>query len=78
LQRHSHSWPSNKHFPDIEKKYGREVGITTLHEEEFTIIESLSDDVKVVDILKEFDLKTHREHLKIAEKAQEKFYGNIQ
>lgn len=73
-----HSWPYNKHFPDIEKKYGRKVSITTLHEEEYTIIESLSDDVKVSDILKEFDLKTYREHMKIAEKAQEKFYGSVQ
>ncbi|HET7178194.1 MAG TPA: carbon-nitrogen hydrolase family protein [Chryseosolibacter sp.] len=73
-----HSWPYNKHFPAIEKKYGRDVRITTLHEEEFTIIESLSDDIKVADILKEFDLKTHREHLRLAEGAQDKFYHEIQ
>jgi beta-ureidopropionase len=70
-----HSWPYNRHFPDIEKKYGRKVRITTLHEEEFTIIESLSADVKIADIMKEFNLKTHREHLKIAEKEQDKLYG---
>lgn len=69
-----HSWPYNRHFPAIEKKYGRKVKIRTLHEEEFTIIESLSDDVKVADIMREFDLKTHREHNKTAEKEQDKFY----
>ena len=46
-----------------------------MHEEEFTIIESLSDDIKVADILKEFDLRSHREHLKIAEEAQDKILG---
>ena len=69
-----HSWPYNRHFPAIEKKYGRKVKIRALHEEEFTIIESLSDDVKVADIMREFDLKTHREHNKTAEKEQDKFY----
>jgi hypothetical protein len=72
-----HSWPYNARFPDIQKKYGRKVRISTLHEEEFTIIESLSDDVKVADILKEFDLKSHREHLKIAEQAQNKILNKI-
>jgi predicted amidohydrolase len=69
-----HSWPFVRNFPDIEKKYGRKVRIYTLHEEEFSIIESLSPDIKVADILKEFNLKTHREHLKEAEAVQDKFY----
>jgi beta-ureidopropionase len=72
-----HSWPYNVRFSDIEKKYGRRVRISTLHEEEFTIIESLSDDIKVADILKEFDLRSHREHLKIAEEAQDKILGTM-
>lgn len=70
-----HSWPYNKHFPEIESKYGRKVRIYTLHEEEFSIIESLSMDIKVADIMKEFGLKTHREHKKIAELEQNKFYS---
>ena len=60
-----HSWPYNRHFSDIEKKYGRKVRIHTLHEEEFTVIESLSEDLKVADILREFDIKTHKEHMMI-------------
>ena len=64
----------NRHFPEIQRKYGKKVRIYTLHEEEFSIIESLSEDVKVADILKEFDLKTHRQHKEIAEKEQDKFY----
>ena len=70
-----HSWPYNRHFAAIEKKYGRKIRITTLHEEEFTVIESLSADVKVADIMKEFDLKSHREHLRLAEVEQRRALG---
>jgi beta-ureidopropionase len=56
-----HTWPSVQSFPEIEKKYGRKVRITNFHEEEWSVIESLSADIKVKDILKEFNLKTHEE-----------------
>jgi len=71
-----HSWPYNRNFPAIEKKYGRKVRIYTLHEEEFSVIESLSDDVKGADIMLEFDLKSHRQHKEIAEREQDKFYDS--
>lgn len=67
-----HSWPYSRTFPEIEKKYGRKVRCYSLHEEEFSIIESLSSDVKVADVLREFNLKTYREHLKLAEDEQRK------
>jgi beta-ureidopropionase len=59
-----------KQFADIEKKYGRKVRITTFHEEEWTIIESLSPDILVRDIMKEFDLRTHEEDIRLAEIVQ--------
>lgn len=65
-----HSWPNFEMFADIQKKYGRKVICYSLHEEELSVIESLSPDVKVKDILKEFDLLTYREMLKVAEKKQ--------
>jgi len=65
-----HSWPYNRHFGEIRKKYGRKVRITTFHEEEWSIIESLSPDVFVADILQEFGLKTHEQHTHDAETAQ--------
>lgn len=68
-----HSWPYVLRFPEIQKKYGRKVRIYSLHEEEFSVIESLSDDVKVADIMKEFDLKTYRQHMRSAEEKQSKF-----
>ncbi len=65
-----HTWPYVSRFGEIRKKYGRKVRITTYHEEEWSIIESLSADVFVSDILKEFDLKTFDQHRQSAEVAQ--------
>lgn len=65
-----HTWPYVKHFDEIRRKYGRKVRITTFHEEEWSVIESLSPDVYVSDILKEFGLKTHEQHTHDAEVAQ--------
>lgn len=67
-----HSWPYSLKFPEIVKKYGRKVKCYSLHEEEISVIESLSPDLKVADILKEFNLLTYQEHLKIAQDQQEK------
>ena len=55
---------------NIKAKYGRDVKITTLHNEEISVIESLSADLNVADILKEFKIKTKKEYLQSAEEAQ--------
>lgn len=65
-----HSWPDFEKFGDIQKKYGRKVICYSLHEEELSVVESLSPDVKVKDILREFDLKPYREVLSVDEKKQ--------
>lgn len=65
-----HTWPSYKRFDEIEKKYGRKIKITTFHEEEWSILESLSPEVFVADILKEFDIPTYTQELQKAEMAQ--------
>jgi predicted amidohydrolase len=65
-----HSWPYFRKFKDIKAKYGRKVKITNFDEEEWSIIESLSPDVKIADIIEEFDLKTHEEAIKSATDMQ--------
>jgi beta-ureidopropionase len=57
-------------FREIEKKYGRKVKFTTFHEEEWTIIESLSPDIFVKDLMKEFNIKSYDEDLNNAEIIQ--------
>lgn len=54
-------------FPEIRKKYGNKIAIHTMGEELCTILESLSPDVKVADILREFELRTYPRHLQIAD-----------
>lgn len=70
-----HSWPYSRKFPEIQKKYGRKVNCYSLYEEEISIIEVLVPGLKVADILKEFDLITFRESLKVAEDQQAKLRG---
>lgn len=70
-----HSWPYNRHFEAIQQKYGKKVRIYTLHEEEFSIIESLSPDVKVADVMQEFNLKTYKEHIQAAENLHNEFHS---
>ena len=67
-----HTWPYVQRFNEIRKKYGRKVRITTYHEEEWSIIESLSPEIQVADILKEFELETYEKLIKDSEKAQVK------
>jgi beta-ureidopropionase len=69
------TWPYVHRFTDIQKKYGRRIRITHFHEEQWAILESLSPDVFVKDILKEFDLKTFEEHISSGEIAQNKSRG---
>jgi beta-ureidopropionase len=65
-----HSWPFYKRFKEINAKYGQKVKITNYDDEEWSIIESLSPDIKVADIIREFDLKTHEQHIDSATEMQ--------
>lgn len=65
-----HTWPNNRHFKAIRKKYGRKVRITNFHEEEWSVIESLSSDIFISDILQEFGMRTFEQQAADAEIAQ--------
>jgi predicted amidohydrolase len=64
------AWPYVKHFNEIQKKYGRKVRITIYHEEQWSVIESLTPEIFVADIVTEFGLKTFSQDLDEAETAQ--------
>jgi predicted amidohydrolase len=65
-----HTWPFNRHFDKIQAKYGRDLLITTFGEEEWTILESRSPELRVADVLREFEIETYAEHLARAEAMQ--------
>ncbi len=63
-------WPHVTRFMEIKKKYQRKIRITISHEEGWAVIESLSPEVILGDILKEFDLMTWQQTTSDMEKAQ--------
>ncbi len=66
-----HTWPYVTRFDEVQAKYGRQVRITTYAEEEWSIIESRSPEIKIADVLQEFEFKTIREHLAEADQQQQ-------
>jgi predicted amidohydrolase len=64
-----HSWPFSLRFDEIKAKYGRKIRIINHHEEQWSIIESLSPDVRVKDVLKEFELRNFEQLIHDSEKA---------
>ncbi len=65
-----HTWPYIHRFDEIQAKYGRKISIRNFAEEEWSILESRSADVKIADVLKEFELLTLSDHLKTADNQQ--------
>ena len=57
---------------DMKKKYGGKVKITIFHEEEWTIVEAVSRDIFIKDIIKEYNLVPHFEGIREAEIIQNK------
>jgi predicted amidohydrolase len=66
-----HTWPYVQKFPDIQRKYGDRIRITTFALEEWSIIESRDPELKIASILKEFELLTIDQHLQRAEREQD-------
>ena len=67
-----HTWLFCQRFDEVQTKYGRRLRIKTFHEEEWTIIESRSADVKVADMLKEFEFQTYEDFIRAADAMQQK------
>jgi hypothetical protein len=58
------AWPAVSKFPEILSKYGDRIKLNTFGEEEWAIFESLDKDLKIADVLKEFNIKTAHEAVK--------------
>lgn len=68
-----HIWPQVGRFDDIQKKYGRKVRLRIHHPENWATLESLDPDIKVKDVLKEFELPSYDEQIKEATEIQDKY-----
>ena len=67
-----HIWPSVKKFDALQAKYGRNIRIKIWHPENWATVESLNPNVKVLDVLKEFDIPTYDEQINEATEIQRK------
>ena len=68
-----HIWPHTLKFDDIRKKYGRKIHFEIYHPENWATLESLDPDVKVKDILKEYEIPTYEEQITEATGIQNKY-----
>jgi beta-ureidopropionase len=66
-------WPQVLKFDDIQKKYGRRLNIKIYHPENWATIESRDPDLKVKDVLSEYDMPTLAEQIKEATEVQDKY-----
>lgn len=62
----------HKQTTEIRKKYGRKVKVTVFHDEDWTIVESLSPGLSIKDLEAEFNLTNHVQWLRDAETKQSK------
>ena len=65
-----HTWPVVQKFEAIQAKYGDRVAIRTYPEEEWSIVESRSPELRIADIVREFDLVQIDDMLRDAERLQ--------
>ncbi|MCK5277005.1 MAG: carbon-nitrogen hydrolase family protein [Cyclobacteriaceae bacterium] len=68
-----HVWPYIRKVKDIREKYRQKVKIKIYHPENWITIESRDPDVKVHEILKEFEISTFDGHLKKNEIVQDEY-----
>ncbi len=67
------TWPTRDRLPDVFSKYGNRLNIKVWARTDVITIESLDPDLKVRNVLKEFDIPTYAELLKKETEVQEKY-----
>jgi len=68
-----HIWPHTKKFDSIQKKYGRKIRFKIYHPENWATLESLEPDIKVRNILTEFEIPTYDEQIRQSATTQNKY-----
>ena len=53
------TWPTRDRLPDVFSKYGTRLNIKVWDRTDVITIESVDPDLKVADVLKEFDIPTY-------------------
>jgi hypothetical protein len=66
------TWPTNGHLPRLFKKYGDKLGIKVWDANDVITIESHDPNLRVAELLKEFNIIPYAEELRIADELQKK------
>lgn len=65
-----HTWPYVKQIESLRAKYGRQVRVTRLHDEGWSIVESISPNLRIADALADFGIPLHVEHIAMGDRMQ--------
>ena len=57
----------------IQKKYGKKIRFKIYHPENWATLESLDPDIKISNILKEYEIPTYDEQIREATEIQNKY-----
>lgn len=71
------TWPTNGQLPDLFKKYGDRLGIKVWGNTDVITIENRDAQVKVSDVLKEFEIPDYAAYLKHETLIQEKYRPEV-
>jgi hypothetical protein len=72
-----HIWPHTLKFDSIQKKYGSKIHFKIYNPENWATLESQDPDIKVRDMLKEYEIPTYDEQIKEATELQMKYGYNL-
>lgn len=67
------TWPTRDRLPDLFSKYGNRLGIKVWNRTDVITIESRDPELKVANVLKEFNIPTYAELLRNETAVQEKY-----
>ena len=69
-------WPWVRNIGKLKEKYGRKIYVKLMQYDGLMVVESLHPDVKVLEVLKKFNIPTYNEHIKKAEEMHKKEFKN--
>lgn len=67
------TWPTRDRLPDVFSKYGTRLNIKVWDRTDVITIESVDPDLKVADVLKEFDIPTYSDSLRKETEVQRQY-----
>jgi hypothetical protein len=71
------TWPTNQQLPKMFKKYGNKLGVKVWSTTDVITIESRDPGLKVLNVLKEFNIPTYADDLRNEKEVQDKYRAAV-